>query len=385
MQKTIFILPVAALAILIATFVVMKRRDDGLNGAGSASGVKSGEGSAGDLSELARLRKELETSLKAEEAQRKRAEAAETKLAEATAALSTSGTGAEAKKASGKRADWKTRRDSELEAKVKSMAWRKSVKGVIEYWKEVEEARAEGRAVQYTQDLVAPLTALQADIKELSKLLGLGEGEDFRIFQNELINTAWMDSFLQEVAGGTITEEQFARLRQTDVYRTDPDWVFNMTDGNSLESWKHQIEQNWIYGKETVGILTPDQHALVSKTVTPTHLLSVWAYGERTFTGTEAAQGVADFWMKSFKLPDDQRSAIDAAAADYVRRQAEIAQAVASKYGGSDSRDAAFELMIKSIEAQVAAEKKLGETLQLDPELLKKLLKGSGAVIKVVN
>src|SRR5688572_5154105 len=131
------------------------------------------------------------------------------------------------------------------------MAWRKSVKGVIGYWKAVEEARAEGRAVQYTQDLVAPLNALQADIKELSKLLGLGEGEDFRIFQNELINSAWMDSFLQEVAGGTITEEQFARLRQTDVYRPDPDWVFNMTDGNSLESWKHQIEQNWAYGKET--------------------------------------------------------------------------------------------------------------------------------------
>jgi hypothetical protein len=114
-------------------------------------------------------------------------------------------------------------------------------------------------------------------------------------------------------------------------------------------------------------------------------MLSLYGYGERAMKGTEGqlTQSVADYWLKSFKLPEEQRAVVETAASEYVRRQAEIVQAISSQYGGLKSREAEYDLLIKTIEAQIAMEKKLAEQLQVDPEVAKKLLTGSGAVIKI--
>jgi hypothetical protein len=382
MQKAaIVVLPVAVLAVVVCALVL---RRDAQPSRTSESSKKSAATDSAAASETARLRAELETLRKEEEKQRKRAESAEARLAGAAAASSNSNTAADAKKAAAKRADWKTRRDSELEAKVKTMAWRKNVKGVINYWKEIEAARAEGRSVQYSPELMAPLNALQANMNELARFLGI-EGEDsFRVFHNEVVHEAWMDAIVQEIGGGDVTEAQLARLRQTSLYDPDPDWEFG--ESNLLESWKVQVEKNRVFTSETVGILTADQHALISRTVTPSYLLSTMGYSERSIPGgAQAPQAIADFWQKSFKIPDDQRAALEAAAADYVRRHAEIAQAVSAQHGGLKSREAEFDLLLKTIEAQVAAEKKLAETLLLDPELAKKFLQSSGAVLRLTH
>lgn len=382
MQKAAFIiLPVAALVVLALVFSRLARREAAdKERAASNQGAPAGSATS---AEFARLQKQVEALAKDVEAQRKRAEAAEAKLAEA-GSESAAGTAKESAKSAAKKADWKTRRDSELEAKVKSMDWRRNVKGVIAYWKELEAARMEGRAPQFSPELMGPLNALQADMSELAKFLGIEGGNTYDVFKNGLVGEAWQDGFFQEMSGGALTEGQLAKLRTTSLYESDEDWEFGA--GNILEKWTKLIERNRNYGTETAGILTQEQHALVARTVTPTYMLSLYSgYSERTMTGTgpEVTQSVANFWLKSFNLPEEQRAVVEAAAAEYVRRQAEIAQAVSTQHGGLKSRDAEYDLLIKTIEAQLAMEKKLSETLPLDPEQAKKLLKGSGAVIKI--
>lgn len=383
MQKiAIIILPVAALAVLAIVFSRVARHE----AAEAKEKADSQRGAAPEAAinpEIARLQKQVEDLVKESAAQRRRAESAEAKLAEAASESAT--VSKDEQKAAAKKPDWKTRRDSELEAKVKSMEWRRNVKGVISYWKELEAARLEGRAPTYSPELMGPLNALQADMGELAKFLGIEGGNTYDVFKNGVVGEAWQDAFFQEIGGGALTEGQLAKLRATSLYDSDDeDWQAGA--GNILEQWSKLIEHNRAYGTETAGILTQEQHALVSKTVTPTYMLSLYAgYSERTMTGTgpDVTQSVANFWLKSFNLPEDQRTIVEAAAAEYVRRQAEIAQAVSTQYGGLKSRDAEYDLLVKSIEAQVAVEKKLSETLHLDPEQAKKLLKGSGAVIRI--
>ncbi|HZL73179.1 MAG TPA: hypothetical protein VFC86_11995, partial [Planctomycetota bacterium] len=140
---------------------------------------------------------------------------------------------------------------------------------------------------------------------------------------------------------------------------------------------------NQAYGTETAGILTPDQLAQVSKTVTPTFMLSVYgAYSERTLSGAGA---VTDYWLESFKVPADQRATVDAVAADFTKQLSQLTQTYAQQYGATLPRDADFEYRLKALELQIAAEKKLAESLPVDAEQLKKLLKGSGSVIKLAN
>jgi hypothetical protein len=383
MQKFAFILlPVAALVVLAVVFSRVARREaaDAKDKAASKQGASP---EAGTSPEVARLQKQVDDLVKEAAAQRKRAETAEAKLAEAASESATAAS--DEKKAAPKKPDWKTRRDSELEAKVKSMEWRRNVKGVIAYWKELEAARLEGRSPQYSPELMGPLNALQADMGELAKFLGIEGGNTYDVFKNGLVGEAWQDAFFQEIGGGALTEGQLAKLRATSLYESDDeDWQAGA--GNILEQWSKLIEHNRAYGTETAGILTQEQHALVAKTVTPTYMLSLYAgYSERTMTGTgpDVAQSVANYWLKSFNLPEDQRAVVEAAAAEYVRRQAEIAQAVSNQHGGLKSRDAEYDLLVRTIEAQIAVEKKLSETLHLDPEQAKKLLKGSGAVIRI--
>jgi hypothetical protein len=290
---------------------------------------------------------------------------------------------ADPKKPAAKKGDWKTRRDAELEAKVKSMEWRKHAKSILEFWKANEKARADGRAMQFTPELQIALSALQADMTELYKFMGMEGGNSQAVFQNEVVGEAYMDAFLQELTDGTLTEDQLAKLRQTDIYRNDmDDWDF--TSGNILERWSELIQHNQGYTSAAADILSSDQLSQLSTAVTPTFMLSIYAgYSEKPISasGVQAAPAVADYWMKSFKLPDDQRAAVDAAAAEFIRRQAEIA----SLYPGARTRDTEFEILIRTIEAQIAAERMIAQTVQVDPELAKKLLKGSGAVLKLSN
>ncbi len=383
MQKAPFIiLPVMALVIIVLFYALLVKKSP----ASADGSTSSGKGPGSEFwsaAETARLKKELETLKKENEATRKRAEEAEARAAKLESESAGSAS-ADPKKAAAKKGDWKKRRDAELEAKVKSMAWRKNVKGVLNYWKELEAARAEGRAVQFSPELVEPLNALQTDMNELSKFLGMEGESSYRVFQNEVVHEAWTDAILQEIAGGNLTEGQLAKLRGTGLYEPDQDWEFGQ--GNMLEAWKAQVENNQLFLTATAGVLTAEQHALISKTVTPAYLLSMWGYSERAMPGgAEAPKAVADYWQKSFNIPVDQRAVLEAAAADYARRLAEITLAVTAAHGGTLTREAEFDLLIKTIEAQVAAEKKLAETLQLDAEQLKKFQKSSGAVIKLAN
>ncbi|HZL70847.1 MAG TPA: hypothetical protein VFC86_00200, partial [Planctomycetota bacterium] len=174
MQKTAFVLvPVVVLAVLALVFFKVLRRDPADARPDSISS-KAAAGDSSSAAELTRLRAELETLRQESEAQKKRAEAAESKLAEAAAGSASGGATADAKKAAPKKGgDWKKRRDAELEAKVKSIAWRKNVKGLIDYWKELEKSRAEGRAPRMDPDLVQQLTQLGKDAEELHKFLGV--------------------------------------------------------------------------------------------------------------------------------------------------------------------------------------------------------------------
>jgi len=228
--------------------------------------------------------------------------------------------------------------------------------------------------------MVQQLTQLGKDAEELHKFLGVESPSAYDSFKNEVVSEAWVDAFLQEVAGGTLTEDQLTRLRSTSLYdNDDPDFQ----DGNFFEGWKRLILHNQAYGTETAGILTPDQLAQVSKTVTPTFMLSVYgAYSERTLSGAGA---VTDYWLESFKVPADQRATVDAVAADFTKQLSQLTQTYTQQYGATLPRDADFEYRLKALELQIAAEKKLAESLPLDAEQLKKLLKGSGSVIKLAN
>ena len=378
MQKgVIVLLPVAVLAVLVLVFVLMKRREPEGGMAGPVGILKKGAGSDSSGGDSARLREELEALRKENEAIRRRAEEAEARVAKLEGESSTP---AAPKKAAAKKGDWKSRRDAELEAKVKTMAWRKNVKGLIDYWKELEKSRAEGRAPRMDPDMVQTLTQLTADAGELHKFLGIEGNNIYDSFKNDVVSEAWMDSFLQEVTGGTLTEEQLARLRGTSLYdNEEPD----LMEGNLFESWKYLIEHNRAFGTETAGFLTPEQLAQVSKTVTPTFMLSVYAaYSERTLSGAGA---VTDYWLDSFKVPAEQRASVEAVAADFTKQLTALTQTYTTQYGATLPRDADFEFRLKALELQVAAEKKLVESLPLDAEQLKKFLKGSGAVIKLTN
>lgn len=379
MQKTaIVLLPVAILAAVLVFFLARSRQEPDGGLSGPVGILKKGQSPDSAGAESVRLRAENEKLKKEVEAARRRAEEAEARVAKLE---SGSEPAADPKKAGAKKGDWRSRRDAELEAKVKSMAWRKNVRGVIEYWKELEKARLEGRAPQFTPELNSLLSSLTADMIELSKFLGLEGGNSYDVFQNKVVGAAWEDAFFQETVGGTLTEEQLARLRATSIYEQDPDWDF--TAGNILERWKKLIERNQAYGTETAGILTPEQQALVAKTVTPTYMLSLYAaYGERSLSG---AGEVTDYWLTSFKLSADHRAAVEPVAAEYMTSLKALTQSYAAQYGATLPRDADFEFRLKALELQIAAEKRLSESLNLDPEQAKKLLKGSGSAIKLAN
>jgi hypothetical protein len=379
MNRIAFVLlPVAVLALVALVFHRVSRREAADPKSGTAT-TRSASDSAAS-SEVARLRAEIESLRQENEKQRQRAAAAELKLAEASAA-STETTPAEKKKPV-KREDWKSRRDAELEAKIKSMAWRKNVNGLIDYWKELEKARVEGRAPRMDPEMIARLTQLSKDATELHKFLGIEGANIYDSFNNDLVHEAWMDAFFQELTGGSVTDAQLARLRGTKLYENqdDQDWE----NANRLEGWIHLMQHNQTYGTDTQGVLTPEQYAQVSKAVTPTFMLSVYAsYSERT-VGSAAA--VTDFWIDSFKLDAvAQRAAVEAVAGDFTTRLKELTQGYASHYGATLPRDAEFELRIKSLELQAAAEKRLIESLHLDPEQAKTLLKGSGSALLLGN
>jgi hypothetical protein len=385
MQKVaLVVLTVVALALLGFVFLFLSKGQASPVGREDSAAAATRSGGPASDAELARLRAEVESLRKQVESQKKRAEAAEERLAGAGSDEVSGPAAAEAGKAAAKKGDWKTRRDSELEAKVKSIDWRKRVKGLVDYWKEVEKSRAEGRAPQMTPGMIDQLTRLQNDTVELARMLGLENDLSFKAFQNGLVAEAYMDAFLQELTGGTISEDQLAKLRLTDLYTPDDDSAYD-PNRNLLEQWRELVEHNQAFGPQTLGILTQEQHGQVTSAVTPAFMLSVYAsYSERTLPGgAGAAESVAAFWQKSFQIPAEQSEAVQAVAAEYVRRQAEIAAAVAAQYGGMKSREAEFDLLLKTLELQIAAEKKLSETLHLTPEQQKLFLKGSGSVIKL--
>ena len=377
MQRFLFgVVPVVAIAI-IALLILRNPSRESIDSASASK--SSGAGSA----ETARLRAEIET-LRAEiQRQKQLYNEAQLKLLELHASRVESDAVSDFKKTTEKNADWKKRRDAELEAKVKAIDWRKRVKGLIDYWREIEKSRQEGRAPKMDPEMTEQLMKLTADAVDFAKYLGLDGKNPYKSFSNELIGGAWMDAFMQEVAGGTLTDEQLKQLRGTDLYKDRDD--LDDPNRNRLETWRELIEHNRTFGTASAGILSPDQHAQVLASVTPQFMLSVYKeYTEQKIpSGAEAPQAVATYWMKSFALPDAQRAAVVEVAADYVLRQAEIAAAVSQQYGGVKSRDSEFDLLIKSIEAQQAAETKLAGALQLDAEQSKKILKGSDAVLRL--
>jgi hypothetical protein len=324
-----------------------------------------------------RLRAENEKLKKEVEKLKKEVEEAEARVAKLEGG---SAPAAEPAKPAVKKGDWKTRRDSELEAKVKSMAWRKNVKSLIDYWKEIEKSRAEGRAPRIDPDMGAQLAQLTADAKELHTFLGIESKSIWDAMKNKVVGEAWMDATLQELAGGTLTDAQLARLRATKLYDGDePEGL----DDNSFEAWKYLLLHNQSYTTETAGVLSAEQLAQVAKGASPTFMMSIYAqYSERTVSG---AAGVTDYWLDSFKLAADQRAAVEAVAGDFAARLAELNQSYVSRYGASVPRDADFEWRLKALDLQKTAEKQLVETLALDAEQSKKLLKGSGSVIKLAN
>ena len=380
MQKTAFVLvPIAVLAVLALVFFKVLRRDPADARPDSTSSKAAADPAT--TAELTRLRAELETLRKESEAQKKRAEAAEAKLSTTAAEGASSVAPADAPKAAAKKGgDWKRRRDAELEAKVKSMEWKKNVKGLIDYWKELEKSRAEGRAPRMDPDMVERLTQLTKDAGDLHAFLGMEGKNVWDSFGNELVQEAWMDAMLHDLTGGTVTEEQLARLRNTPLYRTDdPDF----RGGNILEGWKELMEYNKSYTRDTAGVLTPEQSSQVSQGVPPTFMLRVYAqYAERTLSGAGA---VTDYWLESFKVGAEQRAAVEPVAADFAKQLSQLTQTYTQQYGATLPRDADFEYRLKALELQIAAEKKLGESLQLDADQLKKLLKGSGSVIKLAQ
>lgn len=380
MQKAaIVVLPIVILAVVVYALILRREAQPSRNAGPSAKNAAPDSAAA---SETARLRAQVETLRKEEENQRQRAEAAEARLAEAAASASTTARGSDPKKSAAKRADWKTRRDAELEAKIKEIDWRKRIKGLVDYWKEMEKSRAEGRPPRMTPEMTEQLMKLTAEAVDFAKFLGLDTKDPYKSFQNEMLGAAWMDAFLQEVSGGTLSEDQLGLLRGTDLYKDDGS--ADDPEANQLDTWRKLIEHNRAFGTQTAGILSQDQHAQLSSAVTPNFMLSVYAeYMETPVTG--GAQAVANYWLKSLEIPSDQRAAVEAVAAEFVRRQAEIAQAVSAQHGGLKTRDAEFDLLLRTIEAQAAAEKKLAETLQLDATVLKKIQRSSGAVIRLAN
>jgi len=374
------VLAAGLIAVLLASRAQRPEAPPEVTAASRRAANSAGEAQA----ESARLRKELEAMRADLEKQEARAAKLEADLARARSAEGTT-TDAPESKAAARKGDWKTRHDAEFEAKVKAMPWRKHVKSLVEYWKEVEKSRAEGRAPRLTPDMIEGLTKLQGDSVELAKTLGL-EGDPYKAFQNDVVSRAWHDNFLQELSGGSLTEEQIARLRETKIYANDPEPDF--ANGSLFEAWKHLVDANKAYVTDTQGILTADQYALVSKSVTPTFMMSVYAvYSEKTIaaSGADAAKAVALFWQESFKLPAENLAGLETIAAELVRQQGALAQAHSAQYGASPPREAEFELLIKSIDLQMAAEKKLVESLALDAEASKKFLKGSGAVLKITG
>jgi len=369
-RRALAVIVIVGIVVAVMVLVARRRQESPLPESGTRSALPGTTGTE----EVARLRKEVEELRKEVERKERRAAKAEEELARLK---SEDSPGHAEPKAPTKAADWRTRREGKFAEKVKATDWRKHVKVLMEYWQEIEKARAEGGSPSMTPDLIAGLTKMQQEIGELAKELGLTGVDVWKVYDNRLVEESWMDSILQEVTGGNLTESQLAKLRVTTLYADDGE--FDRENGNVLEAWKELVEHNRAYSAETAGILTADQHAMLTQAVTPTFMMSVYAqYSEKPLAG---AAGVTTYWMDKFKLPAAQQTTVETIAADFVQKQAALAQL----YGSSPTRDAQFELLVKTIEIQIAAEKQLAQSLNLDPELAKKLLRGSGSVIKVTK
>lgn len=361
----------------IAIIVVVLLSRNGQGGAGSADGAGARPGAtAGTLSakEAAALRAEID-ALREEAARlRGRAEAAEAALAK--------GGAAPAEDPKERIADWRSHRGAAFLAKVKAVDWKKATQALIDYWKEMEAAKAEGRPVNMNADLIAQLTLLNKHTVDLALALGLQPNDAFSVFANELVAEQWNDGMVASLAGGTLSEQQAAALRGTALY-SPPDPEGFKADGNPMAGWERGLSYNLRLLTDTRGILTPEQYERLSGTVAPDFMLSLYANFRQVQLdvppGGDAGSTVSKHWMQAWKLPESQSAVLNAVAGDYARQ----VESIMRTYGDALTPERALERHLKLLDAQRTAEARLAKDLTLTEEERQRVLKGSGSMLHI--
>ncbi len=340
----------------------------------TVAGRSAAEGTAA-ATEVERLRAELAR-------EKGRADAAERALAALEAGSGKPGAGAAKSTKPAKAGDLKTRADASWEERVKSVDWKKDVKTLVAYMKELKDAEAEGRAPKMTPAMIAGLTSMQVSIQKLARELGLEESEWMKVYSNPVVGRHFSDAYAVALAGAELEPDQLERLHATMLF--DPDREPTGRGGGALGEWAAQMEWNQLWVLQTRGILSAEQQANLERTLSPTFMVNGYTQqGIQAPSAEAAGRSVADYWMQQWKLPEGSGTALEPLARQYAADHAALVRQYAAEYGSTLTRDREIELQLKLIELQIAAERRVAESLPLDAESLKRVQSGSGRALRI--
>ena len=77
------------------------------------------------------------------------------------------------------------------------------------------------------------------------------------------------------------------------------------------------------------------------------------------------------------------RSTVGAIASDFVRGYSNLVNDYAARYGATLPKDRELELGMKLLDLQIASEKKIADSVPVADDQKKKVLAGTGTVIKL--
>ncbi|MEK7866021.1 MAG: hypothetical protein AAB434_05015 [Planctomycetota bacterium] len=381
MRGIVVVVAVCAALLVGAVVAVERHRAASASTAAQGGGIPdSGAGSPEQAQEtIRRLREERDAAVKERDA---RIAKLEKELAEAQAVLVAS---------VGKAADGRDpkaeaeERQRKLEKLIGEVDWAKYGKALLAFIKADEEARRAGKATKHDPMVIALLAEYYIRLQQLAKLMGLEN--PFDVPDDPRILPYVLDG-LVEATGVAMTDEQRKAFHDKvgplvlDFEKRGDPW-----DGvNKLDRLAMRGERMVETAQQFRGIMTPEQYEQFGKEwgTDPFIAQQTQRTMIRGANADETGKGVADHWMKAFRLPADQRAVVDDVANQYAR-DADAKVTEFQSRPGQQTIESQMALRVDLLRLQIEAERQVQQRVVLPPADQVRLKAGSGSVIEMLR
>ncbi len=276
-------------------------------------------------------------------------------------------------------------RERKLQKLIGDIDWKKYGKALLAFIKADEEARRAGKATKTDPMVIAILAEYYIRLQQLAKLLGLDD--PFSVPDDPRILPYVLDG-LVEATGVAMTDEQRKAFHDKvgplvlDFEKRGDPW-----DGvNKLDRLAMRGERMVETAQQFRGIMTPEQYEQFGKEwgTDPFIAQQTQRTMIRGTNADETGKGVADHWMKAFRLPADQRAVVDDVANQYAR-DAEAKVTEHQSRPGQKTLESQMALRVDLLRLQINAERQIQQRVVLPPAEQERLKLGSGSVIEMLR